>query len=88
MGSVSDEIKRNYENRVLQMRLKAGYKTQKALAKRAGISPTTLCDIESNRRFLSSAYALQLAEVLNCKIDELFSKKIASPKPSREVEGE
>lgn len=88
MGSVSDEIRRNYENTVLLLRLKAGYKTQKALASRIGFSPSILCEIESNQRFLSSVYALRIAEVLGCTVDDLFTKKPTSARPSRGVEEE
>lgn len=75
MRRISTEIKRNYENNVLTMRLKAGFAKQKLFAERIGISPTILCDIESNRQFLSSVYALRIAEVLDCKLDDLFGKR-------------
>ena len=75
MRKATREIKAKYQNNVLMMRLKAGYKTQKEFAQRIRISPTTLCDLESNRQFLSSAYALRIAEVLGCSLDDLFEKR-------------
>ena len=75
MGRVADEIRRSYENTVLLMRLRAGFKHQKDLASETGISPSILCDIESNRKFLSSSYALRIAEVLGCTINDLFARK-------------
>jgi len=78
MTRVNEDIRREYRNAVLQQRLKAGYKTQRAFAERVGISPSTLCDIESNRLFLSSTHALRIRDVLNCSLDELYEKKKAS----------
>jgi DNA-binding XRE family transcriptional regulator len=72
MKKVSVDVKRNYRNRVLEMRLKAGYAKQKKFASRLGISPTILCDIETNKRFLSSIYAIRIKQVLNCSLDDLY----------------
>jgi len=74
MERITSEIKEKYQNNILSLRLKAGYKTQKDFAKRIGINPSILCDIESNHQFLSSAYALRIAEVLDCSLDDLFEK--------------
>jgi DNA-binding XRE family transcriptional regulator len=72
MEGISNEIKRKYQNNVLLMRLKAGFAKQKEFAKRTGICPSVICEIESGKRFLSSLYALRIAEVLECKLDDLF----------------
>ena len=72
---IMDEVKREYRNNVQLMRLRAGIPKQKELASRTGIRASTLSEIESNQVFLSSAYALRIAEVLGCKIDELFEKR-------------
>ena len=69
------EMKQRYRNRVLQARLEAGIETQKELARLSGIASSVLCDIESNRLFLSSPYALRLNEVLGCGLDQLFEKR-------------
>ena len=75
MPKLTNEIKRTFTNRVLELRLAAGYKRQKEFAADVGISPSIICDIESNRKFLSSVYALRMAEVLGCKLDDLFERK-------------
>jgi len=75
MRKTTSEIKDQYQNNVMLLRLKAGYKTQKEFAERIGISPTILCDIESNRQFLSSANALRISEILQCSLDDLFERR-------------
>jgi ribosome-binding protein aMBF1 (putative translation factor) len=75
MARMASEIKRRYRNRVLQERLHAGIKTQKELANRSGIKASILCDIESNKIFLSSVYALRIAEELDCTINDLFERR-------------
>jgi transcriptional regulator with XRE-family HTH domain len=57
------------------MRLKAGFAKQKEFAIRSGICPTVICELESGKRFLSSLYALRIAEVLGCRLDDLFVPK-------------
>ncbi len=75
MTSVSNQIRQTYQNRVLERRLRAGFKTQKEFAAEIGISPTILCEIESNRQFLSSIYGLRISEILGCRLDDLYEKK-------------
>ena len=75
MKTICQEIKRRYRNNVLRKRLEAGYKTQKDFAERIGICPSVLCEIESNKRFLSSPYALSMAEVLECPLNDLFTER-------------
>lgn len=75
MVTVPHEIKRKYRNNVLRKRLQAGYKTQKDFAAAVGICPSVLCEIECDKRFLSTPVALRIAEVLECKIDDLFVRR-------------
>ena len=72
MARIAKEVKSKYRNRVLQERLRAGIKTQKELAERMGIRPSTMCDIEGNKIFLSSIYALRIIEELGCSLDDLY----------------
>jgi len=76
MIRIAEEIKRKYRNRVLHVRLKAGIKTQKELAKLTGIRPSILCEIESNKAFLSTPYALRIKEALTCSLDDLFETRV------------
>jgi DNA-binding XRE family transcriptional regulator len=48
---------------------------QENLARMTGISRSTINAIENNRIFLSAPYALLIAEVLGCKIDDLYEKR-------------
>jgi ribosome-binding protein aMBF1 (putative translation factor) len=73
--TVSEQIKTKYRSRVLECRLKAGIAKKKDLAKKAGIPPTILSELESGRLFLSSTYALRLREVLGCSLEDLFELK-------------
>lgn len=75
MSRLTETIKKNYENKVLVLRLRAGFVKQKDFAAKVGISPTILCYIESNRTFLSSVYALRIAEVLDCSLGALYERK-------------
>jgi len=75
MTRLANEIKRTFTNRVLELRLAAGYKRQKDFAADVGIAPSIVCDIESNGKFLSSVYALRIADVLGCRLDDLFQRK-------------
>jgi len=68
---------RQYRNRVRDCRLRALIAKQEDLADRTGISRTTINALENNRLFLSSAYALLIAEVLGCKLDDLYEKRDA-----------
>ncbi len=69
------KVARQYRNRVRECRLRAMIAKQEYLADRTGISRTTINALENNRLFLSSAYALLIAEVLGCKLDELYEKR-------------
>ncbi len=45
---------------------------QEALALRTGIPRSTISALENNRLFLSSQYALLIAEALDCSLDNLY----------------
>ena len=65
------KIERKYFNQVRDCRLKAMIAKQEQLSQMTGINRSTINALENNRLFLSSHYALLIAEVLNCKLDEL-----------------
>lgn len=58
-----------YRNRVRRWRLRALVPTQRELARLTGINRSTISALENNRRFLSSQYALLIAEALGCRLD-------------------
>lgn len=57
----------------------AAIPTQQELSRITGIHRSVLSGIERNRRFLSSAYALRIAEAIGCRVDDLFVKVDADP---------
>ena len=63
-----------YRNRVRTCRLRALVPTQRDLARLTGISRSTISALENNRRFLSSQYALLIAEALGCHLDDLYQR--------------
>lgn len=69
------KVSEQYRNRVRECRLRALVATQEDLSKKTGISRSTINALENNRLFLSSQYALLIAEVLNCKLDDLYERK-------------
>ena len=69
---VLGEVMRQYRNRVRECRLRALLATQQELATLTGISRSTISALENNRLFLSSPYALLIAEALGCKVDDLY----------------
>jgi DNA-binding XRE family transcriptional regulator len=72
---VSTTISR-YRNRVRECRLRAVVARQEDLAQMTGINRTTISALENNRLFLSSPYALLIAEALGCSLNDLFEKKM------------
>jgi len=68
------DITERYRNRVRDCRLKALIAKQEELSKKTGIPRSTINALENNRRFLSSHYALLIAEALDCSLDDLFEK--------------
>lgn len=63
-----------YRNRVRRCRLRALVRTQRDLARLTGISRRTISALENNRRFLSSEYALLIAEAFGCRLDNLYQR--------------
>ena len=77
---IMKQISKKYRNRVRECRLKYLVARQEDLAKKTGISRTTISALENNRLFLSSHYALIIAEALGCSLDELFQNLEESKK--------
>ncbi len=69
------KVARQYRNRVKNCRLGALIDKQEDLANMTGISRSTINALENNRIFLSSPYALVIAEALNCRLDDLYEKQ-------------
>jgi DNA-binding XRE family transcriptional regulator len=69
------KVAKQYRNRVRDCRLLARIAKQEDLAKTTGINRSTINALENNRLFLSSPYALLIAEALGCKLDELYEKQ-------------
>jgi DNA-binding XRE family transcriptional regulator len=66
------KITRQYRNRVRECRLRSMIPKQEDLARMTGISRGTISALENNRLFLSSHYALLIAEALRCRVDDLY----------------
>ena len=64
-----------YRNRVRECRLRAMLARQEDLSRITGIGRTTVSALENNRLFLSSPYALIIAEALGCRLDDLYEKR-------------
>lgn len=73
-SSKVSEVASRYRNQVRQCRLRALVPTQRELARMTGINRSTINALEKQRLFLSSYYALIIAEALECKVDDLFEK--------------
>lgn len=69
-----EQVATKYRNRVKECRLRGLVAKQEELSKMTGISRSTINALENNRLFLSSPYALLIAEALNCSLDDLFEK--------------
>ena len=70
-------VARQYQNRVRECRLRALIAKQGELARLTGISRSTINALENNRLFLSSPYALLIAQSLGCTLDDLYEKRNA-----------
>lgn len=75
-----------YRNRVRDCRMQAMIVKQEELATMTGISRSTISAIENNRIFLSSPYALIIAEALDCRLDDLYEKQKVKSAPRRAAE--
>jgi molybdate-binding protein/DNA-binding XRE family transcriptional regulator len=62
----------NIENRLRQVRMARGL-SQTELASRAGITRQAVCAIEANHYLPTTAVALRLADVLHCRVEDLFN---------------
>jgi transcriptional regulator with XRE-family HTH domain len=82
MGNI-EQVKRKYRARVMECRLRAQIPTKKELAKRTGIAPSIVSDLESGKLFLSSPYALMIKEALGCSLDDLFEDLANARKDNR-----
>ena len=69
------KVQNRYKNRVKECRLAALIETQAELAKLTGIPRANLNNIENNKNFLSSYYALLIADALGCSISDLYVRK-------------
>ena len=72
---VIDRISSSWENRVRDCRLRALIPRQIDLSQRTGIPPSTISALENQRLFLSSYYAIAIAEAIGCSLDNLYHKK-------------
>ena len=72
---IISKIKKEYCNRVKECRLQALMAKQEELAKVTGINRSTINALENNRLFLSSYYALVIAEALGCSVDNLYDRR-------------
>jgi DNA-binding XRE family transcriptional regulator len=68
-------VAKRYRNRVRECRLRAMVAKQEDLARMTGISRSTISALENNRLFLSSPYALLIAEALRCRLDDLYDRQ-------------
>ena len=60
-------------NKLKIMRVSNGDLTQQRLAELAGCSRQTIHSIESGKFIPSVELALKIANILNCKVEDLFS---------------
>ena len=72
---ILSKVANQYRNRVRDCRLRAMIRKQEDLATMTGISRSTINALENNRLFLSSPYALLIAEALNCRLNDLYEKR-------------
>ena len=78
---ILSKVANQYRNRVRDCRLRAMIRKQEDLATMTGISRSTINALENNRLFLSSPYALLIAEALNCRLNDLYEKRTAKMLP-------
>ena len=71
---LTSKVRRRYRNRVRECRLKAMISKQKMLSRQTGIPRSTISALETNKLFLSSAYALLIRDELKCSLDDLYEE--------------
>lgn len=69
------KTKHDLQNQLKLFRLKAGDMTQGQLAEAIGVTRQTILSIEKGRYTPSVALALKMAQVLDCKVEDLFELK-------------
>lgn len=60
------------KNRLLEIRLKLGYKTSKDFAKFLGVGKSNYSLIENNKKQVTLEQAFIIAKKLNMKVDDIF----------------
>jgi len=83
MTSESDFIKTVFGLKLRQQRQKKDWSLQD-LADKTKLSKSYLNEIENGKKYPKHDKILQLAEVLNCKFDDLVSTKLAMPEDLEE----
>jgi DNA-binding XRE family transcriptional regulator len=73
--TLTDRVSKRYRCRVKECRFRAMVGTQKQLARMTGINRTTISALENDRLFLSSPYALLIADALGCGLGDLYAKR-------------
>lgn len=63
------------KNKLLEIRLRMGYKNAKDFAKLIGISSSTYSLIENNRKSVNLENAFLISEKLNMKIEDIWYKE-------------
>jgi transcriptional regulator with XRE-family HTH domain len=61
--------------KVREARLKAAIGTQKELARRTGLAPNIISDLERGRRSMSPAWALRIAEAVGVEYKILLEQE-------------
>lgn len=62
------------KNRLLEIRLKLGYKRQNEFGELLGLSKSAYNMIENNKKQVALESALDIAEKLNMHVDDIFYK--------------
>jgi transcriptional regulator with XRE-family HTH domain len=60
--------------KVREARLQAAIGTQKELARRTGLAPNIISDLERGRRSMSPNWAMRIAEVVGVKYESLLDQ--------------
>ncbi len=73
---ISTAVADRYRPRVRECRLREMVSKQWDLARMTGINRNIINALENGLLFLSSTYALLIAEALGCSLDELFERRV------------